>query len=109
MTSSGDRFQSQEITVRTGHRPGLPEAFLWRGKEYRIREIWGEWPDYGFGRAGKGRWWQRRHRTYFRVVTEDEEVFEIYLDRGSRRKRWFLYRRLGGSSEPDARESSKKS
>jgi hypothetical protein len=109
MKTSTDEFGSQEIVVRTGSRPAVPEAFQWRGKEYRIREIWGEWPDYGFGTARKGRWWQRRHRTYFRVVTDDDEVFEIYLDRGSRRKRWFLYRRLSGSSGPAAGEAPENS
>jgi hypothetical protein len=93
-----DEFYSQEIQVKAGKKRGIPSAFIWRGKEYRIQEIWGEWPDYGFGPVQKGRWWQRRHRTYFRVVTEAEEVFEIYLDRGGGRKKWFLYRRLKASS-----------
>jgi hypothetical protein len=100
MSPSGDQFLSQEITVKTGHRPGIPVAFLWRGKEYHIQEIWGEWPDYGFGSTQTGRWWQRRHRTYFRVVTEEKEVFDIYIDRGSKRKQWYLYRRVGASSGP---------
>lgn len=89
-----DQFYSQEIQVKTDQRPGIPNAFIWGGREYRIQEIWGEWPDYSFGSAQGGRWWQRRHRTYFRVVTEEGELFEIYLERGGKQKRWFLYRRL---------------
>lgn len=93
-----NEFYSQEIQVKAGKKRGIPSDFIWRGKKYRIQEIWGEWPDYSFGSAPKGRWWQRRHRTYFRVVTDEGEVFEIYLDRGGGHKKWFLYRRLKASS-----------
>lgn len=89
-----EKFYSQEIQVKAGQKPGIPSAFVWRGREYRIQEVWGEWPDYGFGPLPRGRWWQRRHRTYFRVVTEEGEVFDIYLDRGAKRKKWILYRQL---------------
>jgi hypothetical protein len=91
-------FYSQEIQVVRTEKPGLPSAFTWQGKQYQIREIWGEWPDYGFGSLKRGRWWQRRHRTFFRVVTEGGEVFEIYLDRSEKKKKWFLYKRLDETS-----------
>ncbi len=91
------KFLSERIEVIIGDGVGVPKGFIWRGRTYRIREIWGEWPDYGFGSLKRGRWWQRRHRTYFRVVTEEGEVFEIYLNRGGKNKRWFLYRKLDGS------------
>lgn len=96
-----DEFYSQEIQVETGERPGVPRGFTWQGKEYRIQEIWGEWPDYSFGLTlrDRVRWWQRRHRTFFRVVTDGGEVFEIYLDRGGKGKRWILYRRLDSSAK----------
>jgi len=98
-----EKFYSQEIQVKTCQKSGIPSAFIWRGREYRIREIWGEWPDFGFGSMTQEHWWQRRHRTYFRVVTEDDEVFEIYLDRGARRKKWVLYRQLDTSCEQDSK------
>lgn len=101
MRRTQNQFYSDEIQVSAAEKPGIPSAFIWRGKKYRIQEIWGEWPDYSFGSAPKGRWWQRRHRTYFRVVTDEEEVFEIYLDRGGGRKKWFLYRRLKASSRDE--------
>lgn len=104
MKEQEGQFYSEQIEVSTGEKPSLPSAFVWRGKEYRVQEIWGEWPDYSFGSAPRGRWWQRRHRTYFRVVTDQEEVFELYLDRGARQKRWFLYRRLGKSSDVSSKE-----
>jgi hypothetical protein len=94
MKKSQDNFFSEEIEVETGRSSGRPSAFTWRGRRYEIREIWGEWPDYGFGAVPSGRWWQRRHRTYYRVVTGGDEVFEIYLDRGGHRRQWYLYRCL---------------
>jgi hypothetical protein len=105
MKKSPDTFFSEEIDVQTGPASGRPAAFTWRGRRYAIREIWGEWPDYGFGAAPTGRWWQRRHRTYYRVVTDGEEVFEIYLDRGGHRKQWYLYRSLG--TEPTSEEAGR--
>lgn len=93
-----DEFCSQEIKVKTGEKPGIPSAFVWRGREYRIQEVWGEWPDYSFGFASGRRWWQRRHRTYFRVVTDEGEVFEIYLERSGKRRKWVLYRKLDSSA-----------
>lgn len=98
MGGKAREFYSQEIQVIVGEKTGVPTAFIWQGREYRIQEVWGEWPDYGFGAAPRGRWWQRRHRTWFRVVTTEDEVFEIYLDRGRKRKRWYLYRRLDTSA-----------
>jgi hypothetical protein len=94
MKDQHSKFYSEQIQVVCDQKPGIPSAFIWRGKRYDIQEIWGEWPDYGFGATSTGRWWQRRHRTYFRVVTDREEVFEIYLDRASHQRQWFLYRRL---------------
>lgn len=92
------KFYSEQIQVICDRKPGLPSAFIWRGRRYDVQEIWGEWPDYGFGTTSAGRWWQRRHRTYFRVVTDRGDVFEIYLDRASHQRNWFLYRRLGKNS-----------
>jgi hypothetical protein len=98
MKEQEGQFYSDQIQVTPGEKPGTPAAFIWRGRQYNVREIWGQWPDYSFGPLTRGRWWQRRHRTYFRVVTDEDEVFEIYLDRGGREKRWYLYRRRGRAS-----------
>ena len=78
-----------------------PVSFRWRGRQYRIRRVRQSWFDVGFGRAASGirkGWWQRRRRTFYRVETQDGQLFEIYWDRGSERKDWVLYRRLGEES-----------
>jgi hypothetical protein len=91
-----DAFFSQPIEVKVKGIIKKPVSFHWNATEYRISEIWAEWQDAGFGSipAGRGKWWQRRHRNYFRVVTDSNEVFEIYLDRGGKRPQWYLYRQV---------------
>jgi len=68
-----------------------PEAFTWRGTRYVIEEILSAWVD-----AGKPsrKWYQRRHRNYFRVRCDDSRVYELYLERPSFRCTWILSKRL---------------
>ena len=96
------QFFGREVEVTTGGEVKVPVSFRIDDREYVISEIIDDWQDYGFGPADarrKRRWWQRRHRNYYRVKTEGGEVFEIYHDRGTsqkhpERKKWFLHRRL---------------
>jgi hypothetical protein len=89
-------FYSEEIEVERDEKTKYPVSFVWRGKEYPIKEVIAFWPDFSFPRSGakRKRWWQRRHRNYYRVLTEDDQVFEIYFDRGSKEEAWVLYARL---------------
>lgn len=89
-------FYSEPIEVCVQGSIQRPVSFCWQGKEYTILEIWAEWQDAGFGpiKPGRGKWWQRRHRNYYRVVTDTTEIFEIYLDRRKQRKQWYLYRKV---------------
>jgi hypothetical protein len=95
------RFFSKRIEVTTNGEVKVPTSFRLDDREYIISEIVAAWPDYGFGRSPSRRrkWWQRRHRNYFRVKTTSGEIFEIYYDRGTslehpERKQWFLYRQV---------------
>jgi hypothetical protein len=89
-------FFSDEIEVTRDDKTRSPISFTWRGKEYRIKEVIAFWPDFSHSESGSKRktWWQRRHRNYYRVLTESEEIFEIYLDRGSKTEAWILYTKL---------------
>ena len=96
-----ERFFGQEIEVTTSGEVKVPASFRFDGRERVISEILESWPDHGFGRASAGRkhWWQRRHRNYYRVLTRDGEVYEIYYDRGvslkhPEFKKWYLTRRF---------------
>ena len=89
-------FFSDEIEVTRDDKTRNPVSFTWRNKEHRIKEVIAFWPDFSHSESGskKKRWWQRRHRNYYRVLTENEEVFEIYFDRGAKAEKWILYTRL---------------
>ncbi|MBI4300960.1 MAG: hypothetical protein HY677_07460 [Chloroflexi bacterium] len=95
------RFYGREIQASLAGEPKVPVSFTLDGREYVIEEILEAWQDHGFGPSARSRhrWWQRRHRNYYRVKTTDGAVFEIYLDRGTKleqreRWRWFLHRQL---------------
>ncbi len=99
------QFIGKDIQVTTNGEIRNPVSFVLEGREYTIAEILEAWPDSGFGRIpasrrnGRHKWWQRRHRNYYRVRTTDDEIYEIYYDRGTsldhpQYKKWFLTRRL---------------
>jgi len=89
-------FYSENIEVIRDEITKNPVSFVWRDNEYKIKEVIASWPDYSYSKSGakRKRWWHRRHRNYYRVLTEEEEVFEIYFDRGSKKEEWILYARL---------------
>ena len=92
-------------------KPGLPSAFTWRGERYVIQELLSEWHDYQRrGRMARNMSTEHSSRSerrgswgvgqdYYRVMTENGRIFEIYYDRApidaDRRKGgWFLFREL---------------
>ncbi len=95
------RFIGQEVEVRLEGEVKEPAAFTFEGRERRIVEVVESWHDlsYGGDPSRRHRWWQRRHRTCYRVRTEDCEVFELQHERGThletaQKGKWFLYRQL---------------
>ena len=57
------------------NKPGKPPvAVTWRGQEWPGRARRGGLGGHVLGtmRPGAGRWWQRRHRTYFQVTVRGE-------------------------------------
>ena len=71
-----------------------PLAFTFRGERFAVARLLEMWTDAGFAdkRRGKHQWWERRHRNYVRVETTDGTRWDLYLERGARR-RWFAARR----------------
>jgi len=58
---------------------GEPVAFTWRGVTYQGKVI-SSW-------MLSDRWWEREaysHRTYFRLMTADYQVFDLYRENTSR-------------------------
>ncbi len=91
--------------------PDCPNGFVWEEKTYRVTEMLSSWSD--FARRGKmarnmrpahaavasGRGSLNVGRFYFRVLTDTNQVFDIYYDRAmksldDRKGQWFLYREM---------------
>jgi hypothetical protein len=88
-------FISQKIEVEYQQEPGrrVPLSFFWDHKTFEIREIISSWEDHGLpaARLKRPHWWQRRHRVHYLVQTREGSMYEIYWDRGSKKKEWVLY------------------
>ena len=75
--------------------PTPPDGFVWRGEAFHISEIMLEWKD--FDRRGKNAHNMRPTnqlkaakrgsrgvgRFYFRVMTDNDRIFQIYFDRAN--------------------------
>ena len=91
--------------------PDCPNGFIWDDKTYRVIEMLSSWSD--FARRGKmARNMRPAHaavassrgslnvgRFYFRVLTDTNQVFDIYYDRAmknidDRKGQWFIYREM---------------
>jgi len=90
------QLYSEKIEVECRGEPLKPVSFKWNDKEFRIEKVLRIWQDWGFppGSPRRKNWRLRRHRTYFKVRTEDGRVFEIYLDRKAPEQTWVLYREI---------------
>ena len=99
-------------------KPGCRDAFIWRGKTYRIVETLSEWHDYARrGRMAsnmspahaavasrRGSWGVGRD--FFRARTDTGQVFDLYYDRApkkvdDRKGAWFLYREMSTGEEAE--------
>jgi len=89
-------FISEPVEVaRDEDKPGKPPVLVtWRGEDWPVERVEAVWHDTSWGtmKPGAGRWWQRRHRTYFQVTVRGGRIFELYYDRGA--NAWTLYRIL---------------
>lgn len=91
----GKHFIDEEIEVQLGECYPEVEWFEWRGKRYKVARVIGVWQDHGFpGWMKRPRWWQRHHKNFYRLETKNGRVFEIYCDRGLKRKIWILFKEL---------------
>lgn len=90
------RFIGSPVEVEYSQEPGFkrPLTLRWKEDEAEVREILSRWDDWGFGATPPRRrhWWQRRHRTCYRLRTTDGRTLEVYYDRS--RREWFLTREI---------------
>ncbi len=91
----GGYFIDEEIKVQPGECYPELNWFDWRGKKHEVAKVSETWQDYGFaGWMKKPRWWQRRHKNFYRIETKEGRTFEIYCDRGSKKRVWVLLKEL---------------
>lgn len=65
-------------------KDGVPRAFRYRGRCWRVAEVLERWRD-------TGRWWAGEGpKLFFRVLSAEGGLWEIYFDLLERR--WHLYR-----------------
>ena len=95
-------FVSELIEVVKRPADNMPVRFFWRGRKIDISLVVSTWQDWGFSAgAVKHDWKARRHRNYYRIESDDNKIYEIYLDRQtSGEPAWYLYRII--SAKPGA-------
>lgn len=95
-------------------KTGAPSGFKWKGRDYVIKRVVKEWHEYDKAWPGPG--WDAgrppfamrnvmnrgswgKGKDFYRVLTDDGRLLDIYYDRrpkGKDRKgRWVLFRELG--------------
>jgi hypothetical protein len=86
--------------------PGLPEAFEWHGRVYRVSVCLNQWKkSEREGVRTGGELYLRRH--YYELRMSDGSIWVVYFVRqtprtGSPKARWFLYTTTGAESPGDA-------
>ncbi len=110
-------FVDREIEMRLSEdEAASPLSFRLASREYKIAEQLATWQDHAFESLKRGRdWRQQQQRWYYRVRTEEGEVYEMYADwsPGRRRKgrehatRWYLHRRLSSAPAERKRKAKK--
>ena len=90
-----DEFIDEAIVVESEELTTAPKAFVWRSVRYEVAEVIKMWQDWHTPPGAKHaqRWMHRRHRNCFVVRTTGGEIFELYLDRGSGKRDWILFKR----------------
>ena len=99
------RLISEDIQVTTTRdERGLmaPASFTRKGREYRVVQVLRQWVDAGFTPGERHKTWlTRRHRNVFRVLCDDDRIYEIYLDRSGGRRVWHLVGALSPGGNDD--------
>ena len=87
---AGDSFEAARMATGA---PGLPPAFVWRGRTFEISQVRRTWRQTGKCRLGSPERYVRRY--WFEVATISGEILRIDFDRqprsGKKEARWWLF------------------
>ena len=109
-------FVGREVDVRLSEdEAALPLAFRLGPREYKVAEQIASWQDHSYGNLQRGRdRLRQQQRRYYRVRTEEGEVYELYVDwspvrrrrkGGAQGARWYLHRRLSSAAARETPET----
>lgn len=89
-------FLCEKIEVEFDVRKGEPVSFIWRNQKFVIKKVLASWQDFGFssGAPKKKTWRLRKHRNYYKIETDTDEIFEIYLDRTGSKREWIISKKI---------------
>ena len=112
---AAERFVSEAVKPAAGTfnaysmaagAPGLPSAFVWRGRSFRVETVIKTWHTTGRCSHGSPEMYVRKH--WFDVLTDTGCVMRLYFERHARRgkdpagERWVLFSVRGEEcGEPD--------
>lgn len=100
-------FLGKEISVTLSEgEVRQPSAFKLGPKSYKVKEVIASWLDNAYGAVPARRrgWQDRPERQFYRVRTDEGDVFELYVDTPAGRKtrpqkaRWYAHRRVTGAA-----------
>lgn len=108
-------FIAREVEVTLSEDEAVPVAFRVGSRRYKIAEQITSWQEGAFVGLRPGREWrQQRERRYYRVRTEEGEVYELYAAwsparrrrrEGTQGTRWYLRRRIRAAASAEAGEA----
>jgi phosphoribosylglycinamide formyltransferase-1 len=85
--------ESIDVSFMASGGPGLPRAFLWRGRTVEVVAVLRFWHDTGQCDRGSEEIYVRKH--WFEVETAEDGTMKIYFERQPRRgkkgPRWWLF------------------
>ena len=103
-----------EVTLSEDEAPA-PLAFRLGAREYKIVEQLATWEDHAFAALRRGRdWREQQQRRYYRVRTEDGDVYELYADwsparrrrkAGAQSTRWYVHSRISSAAAGPTEEA----
>lgn len=98
------RRMTRDTSAMARGEPGLPDSFVWRGREYVVAEVLKAWKETGPETPGSSSTYLKRH--WYRVRMETGELMTLYYDRRPGRgnggkRRWWVYTVCGKSRSAD--------
>ena len=79
-----------EFVQETGWK--RPVSLKWDKRTHKVKEVIDRWEEH----TKTNPWYRRKHRVRYKVLLDDNNIYELYWDRGpyGKGKDWFLVKRV---------------